>query len=295
MLRIARENGLRIDPRSVSIDDTGWDFVVSHALADDGTPWILRWPRRADQAASIAAESRLLALLTGRLPVAIPDWRLTGPELIAYPRLPGEPAATEDTVTYALHWRIDRADPPRRYVETLGRCMAAIHATPVAEAAATGIPVREPKAVRVLFGERLEIGRTELGMHPAWWERGMRWLDDDALWSERTVLIHGDLHPGHTLVDEAGELLGILDWTDAEIGDPGQEFIEAARKFDPPMLGQLVDAYVAGGGPAWPGLRRHVIEGIAFAPLILGIQGLASGKQRYIDAARKRLGTPERS
>ena len=33
--------------------------------------------------------------------------------------------------------------------------------------------------------------------------------------SERPVTTHGDLHVGHTLVDERGELAGIIDWADA--------------------------------------------------------------------------------
>jgi Phosphotransferase enzyme family/Nucleotidyl transferase AbiEii toxin, Type IV TA system len=137
-----------------------------------------------------------------------------------------------------------------------------------------------------MLARQLEFGRSELGMHTEWLERGRRWLGRDDLLAESMVLIHGDLHPGHTLVDNDGTLVGVLDWTEADVGGPGQEFVETARKFEPAMLDALLDAYVQHGGPAWPGLRGHVIEAIAFAPLALAQLGFEVGKQRYVDAAR---------
>ncbi|MEV4630657.1 macrolide 2'-phosphotransferase [Micromonospora sp. NPDC049523] len=279
-------------PDTAVLDDTGWDFQVVRVDAEDGGEWILRVPRRAEVADAAQAERRLLALLRGRFSVAIPDWRVADPDLIAYPRLAGEPAASEDTSTYELHWRIDAVRPPAAYVRRLGAFMARLHATPLAEAEATGIPVRDADGVRARFARQVDRGVQEFGMHPSWRDRATRWLDRDDLWANRSVLIHGDLHPGHTLVDGAGALVGILDWTDAEIGDPGQEFVEAARKFPPPVLDDLIDAYLRHDGPGWPGLRGHVVEAIAFAPLGLGTLGLEAGKQRYVDRARDYFGVP---
>ncbi|MFG3248879.1 macrolide 2'-phosphotransferase [Streptomyces sp. NPDC048187] len=292
LLDSARRNGLVLRDDTAVLDDTGWDFHVVRVLGRDGTPWILRRARRAGLAAAIEAESRVLALVGRRLPVAVPRWTVSGPDLIAYPMLPGEPAASEDTRTRELLWRIDRANPPQRYIDALARVMALLHRSELRELQSTGVPVRDPDAVREDFRARLETGRAELGMHVSWWERGLRWLADDRLWSPRCVFIHGDLHPGHTLVDGDGTLTGVLDWTDAEIGDPGQEFVEAARKFDPPTWDRLLEAYRLHDGPAWPGLRDHVRNAIAFAPLALGVLGLTSGQPRYVELARERLGVP---
>jgi len=213
-------------------------------------------------------------------------------EIIAYPRLEGEPAASEDPITFVLHWRVDRTAPPAAYVEPLGRLMAMVHTTPVSEAESVGVPRSDQADVRTLFAARLERGADLFAMHPTWQARAKRWIDQDEWWSDQTVLIHGDLHPGHTLVDETGALVGVLDWTDARIADPGQEFVEAARKFEPEMLERLVDAYERAGGPAWPGLRAHVKEAIAFAPLDLGLLGVEVDKPRYTDKARAWFGTP---
>jgi macrolide phosphotransferase len=292
MLRAARDRGLPLRADSAVLDESGWDFFVVRAISDDGQPWILRRARRPEMAAAVEAEARVLSLVAPRLPVAVPEWVSADPELIAYPMLPDEPAASEDPGTYELHWRIDRERPPEAYTNDLGRLMATLHAMPVAQFKETGIPVRDPADVRDQFARRLEIGRSELSMHPTWFDRGRRWVEDDRLWSVRTVLIHGDLHPGHTLVNSAGAITGVLDWTDAEIGDPGQEFVEASRKFEPPVWDLLVASYQRSGGPSWPGLGEHVRNGIAFAPLALGVLGLTSDQPRYVAAARRKLSVP---
>ncbi len=286
LVEIAEQRGLRVRRDTARLDDSGWDFVVVHVDGIDGRPWILRAPRRPETASAVRPERRLLALVCERLTVSVPDWRVADETLIAYPRLAGQPAAEENPVTFELHWRIDRQRPPQPYITALGLSMAQLHTIEVTAAAATGIPVREPDAVRGRFAGHLNFGVSELGMHTSWWQRGRRWLEDDRLWSPRVVLIHGDLHPGHTLVDKDGALTGILDWTDAEIGNPGQEFVEAARKFPPHVLDELIEAYVAHGGPVWSGLRDHVVEAIAFAPLTLAVLGAEAGQQRYVDKAR---------
>jgi len=43
-------------------------------------------------------------------------------------------------------------------------------------------------------------------------------------------LIHGDLYSGNILVSEGGDLVGVIDWSDAsDIGDPIQDVVLAAR------------------------------------------------------------------
>ncbi len=186
----ARRSGLALREDSAVLDDTGWDFLVVRVQGQDGTPWILRRARRTDMAGSIEAERGVLSRVAPRLPVEVPRWVLAGPDLIAYPALPGEPAASEDAGSHELHWRIDRANPPGPYLDGLAEVMALLHGMSVQEFRGTGIPVRDPDAVREAFRERLEVGRSDLAMNPGWWKRGQRWLDDDRLWSPRCVLIH---------------------------------------------------------------------------------------------------------
>jgi len=292
ILARAQAHGLVLSADSATVDETGWDFLVVQATAVDGTPWILRVPRRPPVVKAAMAEAKLIATLRGRLPVAVPDFRIVTPDLIAYPRLAGEPAGAGNPRTGPLTWCIDPANPPEALVRALGRVVAQLHTTPVSEVAETGIPVRSPDDARTAFAQRLQFGQTELGMHPSWLERGRRWLDDDRLWAESMVLIHADLHPGHTLVDGTGTLTGILDWTDAEVGDPGQEFLVVARTFGQVMFDRLVDVYHEYGGPAWPGLRGHVREALAFWPLERATKAAGLGMPHLFDEARTRYSIP---
>nr|MDT0525532.1 hypothetical protein [Streptomyces sp. DSM 41633] len=56
----SRELGIELDPASARSDDSGWDFRVTHVRAADGTPWILRQPRRPAASEQLAVEGAVL-------------------------------------------------------------------------------------------------------------------------------------------------------------------------------------------------------------------------------------------
>lgn len=288
---IAKVQGLYLDSSSLRKDETGSDFLVYHCKDTTGRRWVLRFPRRQSVAEGIAAEKRLLDLVQDRINIPVPDWQIVSDHLIAYPRLTGRPAASEDLKTGKLIWTIDQSNPPDVYIDGLAQTMANLHKIPTELAATTGIPVRTPEDVKKTFADKLERGRRELKMHDSWYERGQHWLLNDEWWPKQTVLIHGDLHPGHTLVDESGKITGLLDWSDAEIGDPGAEFIECSRKFPPETVERLLEAYERHGGHIWKGLRENIREGIAFAPLTLGLMGIDTSQPRYVERGNAGLST----
>src|SRR5699024_11912363 len=123
----------------------GPDFRAAIAPAAAGQAWVLRPPRRPAVLAPAAVEPELLRLVGPHLATAVPDWRIRTPELIAYPLLPGTPGLSMDpdgTTT----WHVDMASPV--YAASLGTVVAQLHATDVAEAAATGIEVRSAQQAR---------------------------------------------------------------------------------------------------------------------------------------------------
>jgi macrolide phosphotransferase len=61
-------------------------------------------------------EHQILALLNGRLPVAVPNWRIFSPDIIAYPRLVGEPASAVDMEAGGYVWAFDETAPPAAFV-----------------------------------------------------------------------------------------------------------------------------------------------------------------------------------
>ena len=53
---------------------------------------------------------------------------------------------------------------------------------------------------RARLAHAFERTREVLQPSDAVWQRWQRWLQAEALWPQHLALVHGDLHPGHTLV-----------------------------------------------------------------------------------------------
>jgi aminoglycoside phosphotransferase (APT) family kinase protein len=203
---------------------SGWEFDA-YLTADR---WVFRFPRRAHCADLFEPEARVHRLVSQVLPprVAVPRVELVGGPAPGFPyRFAGHRmirGVAADAVAPDLLPTLARE---------IGAALGAIHSIPEAEARAAG--VRET--------EEDDVGRKE------WLERGfeaaseLRGLDpavDRALGGVRRVspplarfegplrLIHQDLEPDHLIVDPAtGRLAGILDWTDAAVGDPARDFV----------------------------------------------------------------------
>lgn len=291
-LAAAAELGIEIDTRALKRNDAGSDFVVFECTALDGTPWIFRIPRRPELVKTLDTEQRLLELVSRSIEFEVPRWHRASAGVVAYIRLEGVPAAAEDPQTGVLDWSIDPADPPQSYIDTLGLLMAAVHGIDLSDVRETGLREQSNQNARAQFAERLARGQRELVMHPSWTARAARWLDTDAWWPADSRLLHGDLHPGHTLIEDSGSIVAVLDWSDAQIGDPCLEFIECSRKFSPPTLERIFDAYHVAGGALSTEQRSAVQEGVAFAPLTLGLLGIDTGQRRYVDRANAALRQP---
>jgi aminoglycoside phosphotransferase (APT) family kinase protein len=208
-----------LDLHDPEVDGSGGDFLVLHVRAGDGVRWVLRAPRRESGREEMGIEGRVLDVLGDRLPVAIPQWTLRTNDFVGYRRLPGEPAAVKDPAGGYL-WRHDVSDA---FFDQLGRFLATLHAIPIAEFADTGVEFRSPQQVRDTIDRALHRARDVLGIPDALWARWREWVADDEAWPPHSVLVHADIHPGHTLVTPAGDLAGVLDWTDIVVGDPGAD------------------------------------------------------------------------
>ena len=177
MLREAKENGLDLQDRP-EIDQSGWDYLVLHATAADGTRWILRAPRHTD-GLYLPAEGRLLDHVRPLLPVAVPDWRISTATLIAYPRLPG--------VQADQHWAPTD--------DLLGRIIAIMHALPTEPVQALGVPAFDPDRQRQWIADLVTQARAEYTIADERWRRWQDWLDATDRWPQAMVLARGDLHP----------------------------------------------------------------------------------------------------
>lgn len=284
---VARRHGIQV-AGGVEVNDIGLDFRVAFVTDMDGLDWVLRLPRRPGVLLRAGNEERVLRLLRGRLPVAVPDWRVFTPELIAYPRLPGRPAVTFDPATRQPVWNMDRDSPA--FTVSLAQALAALHRTPPAEAVAAGLKVSSPEGVRQIAAGEIDRVSREVGIGEELRRLLNVWLDDDTCWPPFTSLSHGDLYAGHVLVDDASRATGVIDWTEAEVGDSSMDFVYHLMAFGEEGLEQLILGYEAAGGRTWPGLHTQIKGRLSAVPVRYALFALENGSGEHLEAARAQLG-----
>lgn len=148
----------------------------------------------------------------------VPDWQITSPDLIAYPLLPGLPGLELDEQGEPVG-RVDVSSPA--YAADLGDVLAQLHGIDAADAETTGIVCRTPTEVRQGWRDDLVTVTQNFAVAEGFTTRWRAWLDDDNYWPDWSVLTHGEVYPGHILIDD-DRITGVLDWTTAEIGDPAR-------------------------------------------------------------------------
>ncbi|MEV4262369.1 phosphotransferase [Kribbella sp. NPDC049584] len=196
----------------------GWD---SEAWIEG--PWIHRSPRRPAVRPRLLAEATLLPWLAPQLPLPVPVPELTDSG-VRHLMLPGSPFTDGRTA-------IGRE---------LGAFLKALHAVDLVEAVARGaLDAATADAEKASF---LEDCRTQIvPLLPA--EARTRALDLlDRVARVRTSLIHCDLGPDHILMTD-GRITGIIDWTDAVIGDPALDLCWPLNDAPAAVRAGLLDVY----------------------------------------------------
>lgn len=147
----------------------------------------------------------------------------------------------------------------------VGAALTALHAIPVEEARALGVP--EVDLGEDLYRPMVEACLPYLGPRGrAWLERRFAEFTDGGGSAEAPhVLVHGDLGCGHVLADEAAlrgipasrgtSLAGIIDWGDALIADPAYDLAALLANCPPGFAERVIDAY-EGAAKGDPDTRR---------------------------------------
>jgi macrolide phosphotransferase len=286
---LAQEHGLEIIPASVDFNEAGLDYLVAFATAKDGKAWVLRIPRRPDVSGKIADEARILKLVRGRLSVAVPDWRIRSRTLVAYPALPGHPGLTLEDGEAA--WHFDRESPA--YCRSLGRLIAQLHRVDAEAAQAARIPTLTPAEVREEWRTNLAKVGAEFSIAERLLDRWSAWLDEDSYWPDFTVFTHGELYPAHLLLDDDAEIVSVLDWTTAKVGDPAVDFMFHHSMSTPEAFELTVRTYVDEGGRMPERLAEQCAEIMAAGPIGYGAYALATGDPDHWAAAAAQLDPEE--
>lgn len=238
--------------------DTGWD---SRAWIVDGA-WLDREPRRPEVADRLRAEVRLMRWLAPRLPLATPEPEIVQEEplRVRHRLLVGEP--------------IDPDQPTMGRV--LGTLLRALHDAPVADAVRHGAQDADTSH-RQLADEIDRMRRDVLPLLDGSLAEAGRWLLDSCAAPPTTAsLVHGDLGPAHILVAD-GSVAGVIDWTDAHIGDPALDLAWLLNGTQPAFAAAVAAAYGADDE-----LRRRSMAWHRLGPWHEVLYGFDTGDDGYI-------------
>jgi len=208
----------QLGAQSVQLLGEGFDNSV---WVVDGE-WSFRFPRRAVAVDLVARELAVLPRLAPlvQIPIPVPAFVGTESELFRRPFFGHRLLAGVEPAD-ALLTDADRA----HLGGCIGRFLRELHAPATREAIDVErmLPVdpnrRADMPFRVAKAREWLDRLTDLASQHR--SAAERILDDGELLgpSSNEVLVHGDLHVRHVLIDE-GEISGVIDWGDVCVGDP---------------------------------------------------------------------------
>jgi aminoglycoside phosphotransferase (APT) family kinase protein len=197
--------------------------------------WLVRAPRTPAAGVQLESEGRLLEGLSGWLPFAVPvvSGTATLPE--------GGRALVQRTLT-GSPLELVRLSPGPGLAAALGRALAAVHDLPDRLVEDAGMPVYDAEEYRK---RRLaEVDRAAATGHVptallARWEKA---LEEAGAWRFVPSVVHGDLAAENVLV-ERDDVAGVLEWSQARVADPADDFAWLANGADAAALESVLEAY----------------------------------------------------
>lgn len=291
--QLAVQNGLDVIEDTMQANESGLDFQVFHAEDQSGEKWILRIPRRSVSMAKAGQEKAVLDAVNRYTLIEAPHWKVFTDELVAYKQLKGVPAGTIDPAIQNYVWEFDIENSPDAYHTSLGRLLADLHRMPAVHVKDAGIVMHDHIEARQSMAARMEKVKQTFGVSRKLWERWQAWIANDVLWPDHTGLTHGDVHPGHILINPQAEAAGLIDWTEAAVTDVSRDFAAHYLIFGEAGLNKVIDAYEKAGGLTWPGMKEHITELRAAEAVIVAEFAWSSGLKEMEDMARQMLGVAD--
>jgi aminoglycoside phosphotransferase (APT) family kinase protein len=251
--------------RQFTLAESGLDNLV----LDVGGEWIVRLPRRANIEQHFAGEVALLAELGDVLSVPVPRPEFSpnnGARAVRYRKLVGT--------------RLDEhLDGPHRLALAcrLGRFLGELHGFPTSRARELGVRAYDPPTWLEQF--RIFYANARLRAFPLLNPRERKraadliesYVVDDAKLSFTPSLMHGDLAPEHVLCNTAGLITGVIDWTDARIGDPAVDLAWLVHGTDDEFAGAVLGSY-PGSDPAMVERAHFYYQVVPWHVVLFGVE-----------------------
>ncbi len=224
--------------RQVRFLAAGWDnelFMV-------GEDWVFRFPKRAQQVPWLLREIEIMPVMAEALGTMVPRFEYVGEPSPAFPYpfvgyrfVPGKGADQIESLDQA------------RLAEDLARLLSRLHRVDTSRIPAT------PAGPEATSWSALRTGLVGVAstVRPLL-DRGLLTLAEPYLVGAVPEpeqhrpgrFIHNDICPDHLLVDPvSGQLSGVIDFTDAIIGDPVLDFVGLIGVGDRAFIDQVVANY----------------------------------------------------
>ncbi|MDG5789908.1 macrolide 2'-phosphotransferase [Evansella sp. AB-P1] len=288
--QLAKSKGLDIVEDSIKINESGVDFQVAHAKDHTGDQWILRIPRRLKSMRHALQEKKALDIINHLVSFQVPDWSYFSEDFIAYKQLSGVPAATIDVELQDYVWSFDKNNVPSDYYYSLGKALAELHALSQGAFKNIGVEVLDASELRASMRQRMDRVKKQFHVNQHLWDRWQAWLTNDSLWPTHVGVKHGDLHPGHILIDKSNHVTtGFIDWTEVGIGDISVDFMSHHLLFGKDGLTKLIDAYDNAGGKTWSRMEEHIVELLTTTGITVAEYAQVSGIKEMHETAAHML------
>ena len=201
-----------------TLNDLGEDHAV--VMLDDR--WVFRFPRTTQAAALGAMERRLLARLGDASPTATPRYEYVSQagDFGGYRLIAGR------ELTEAVFAALPRVARERVLTE-IGDFLRVLHAMPSALVARPDASPPAEDAAWVADRHAERRSRLAEALGPALLDAADRFYRalPAAVATDHAAVIHGDFSEDHILLDPGeARLAGVIDFTDARLGDPAYDF-----------------------------------------------------------------------
>lgn len=286
VIKTAEKHGLYLEETSLKHEGMGLDFEVVFGMDAENQQWVLRFPRREDAINKVRQEKRILDFIqSNQSTFQVPNWEIFTEELIAYKKLDGVPAVTANPETHEEHWMFDKEEVPESYISSLAKTLVALHNLPIENGVEAGLKHQTADELRQIMSSRIEKVRNEFKVSEDLLKRWKKWIEDEEMWPKKTGVIHGNLFPGHTLVDNNHSVTGVIDWTEAKISDISNDFTAYYLLFGEESMKKFLSAYEEFGGYTWPRMEEHIVELLSTQAITIAEFALSSGLEDYYQAA----------